>query len=497
MSRPSASHGMREEDMKLTVLTEEQIARVHEASLQILREIGVQVPHTQVRGSCREAGAWVDEDTALVKIPEALVEWSLAQAGKTFTIYGRNREKRAVFGAGKRNYNSISGEALWLDDQTGERRYATLDDVATAARLGDALPDLTIVGAMSDPHELSPEYGGLAAAAELVRNTTKPIGLWFHNRTVSRFIVQLLIAVAGSEEEARRYPLTYPLLEPISPLRFPFDGVDALYETARLNLPVPIGPMAQTGMSAPATLAGTLAQENAEILAGLCITQLIRAGTPVCYGGIPHAFDMRTTQMIFAGPEQALMAIAMTQMGKHYGLPVYINVGLTDSKIPDAQAGMEAGITLTCGALAGADIFGHLGICGMDQASSLDMLVMQHEMIGYVERIMRGITFEEDLGVDVLAAVGPGGTFMDQEHTARHFRRELWFPRLLDREFYDVWMSGGAKTMGQRCREEKEKLLKEHQPEPLSGEVEKEIAEILAGAARELERGGKDWRRAR
>ncbi len=473
--------------MELTVLTTAQIKRLHDASLQILNDVGVQVPHPDVRGRFKAAGASVDENTERVRIPETLVEQSLGQAGKGFTICGRDRGKKAVFGEGKRNYNSISGEALWIDDETGERRYASAADAGTAARLADALPDLTIAGAMSDPHELSPDYGAAACMAEMLKNTTKPLGLWFHNRTVSRFMVEIMIAVAGDEEEAAKHPLTYPFLEPISPLRFPFDGVDALYETARLNLPVPIGPMAQTGMSAPGTLAGTLAQENAEILAGVCIVQLISPGAPVCYGGIPHAFDMRTTQMIFAGPEQALMAIAMTQMGKHYGLPVYINVGLTDSKVPDAQAGMEAGMTLICGALAGADIFGHLGICGMDQASSLDMLVMQHELIGYVERFMRGINFDEEgLGLDVIAEVGPGGTFMDQEHTALHFRKELWFPRLLDRRFYDAWLQDGAKTMAQRCREEKERLLREHQPEPLPDDLEKEIERILAAARREV-----------
>jgi trimethylamine--corrinoid protein Co-methyltransferase len=482
--------------MKLEALSEKQIGRLHDASLWILKEVGVQVPHPEVRGLLREAGASVEESTERVRIPGAVVESSLRQAGKTFTIYGRDRTKRAVFGKGKRNYNSISGEALWIDDETGERRYAVLADAATAARLGDALPDLTIVGAMCDPHDLSPEYGGAAAMAEVVRNTTKPVGLWFHNRAVSRFLVELMIAVAGSEEEAARYPLSYPFLEPISPLRFPFDGTDALFETARLKLPVPIGPMAQTGMSAPGTLVGTLAQENAEILAGLCIVQAISPGVAVCYGGIPHAFDMRTTQMIFAGPEQALMAVAMTQMGKHYGLPVYVNVGLTDSKVPDAQAGLEAGMTLLCGALAGADIFGHLGISGMDQASSLDMLVMQHELIGYVERVMRGIEFtDEALGLEVIAEVGPGGTFMDQPHTAAHFRKELWFPRLLDREFFDAWAAGGRKTMADRCRAEKERLLREHQPVPLPEDVDKEIERILAAARRELEESGGSWRR--
>ncbi len=208
---------------------------------------------------------------------------------------------------------------------------------------------------------------------------------------------------------------------------------------------------------------------------------------PVCYGGIPHAFDMRTTQMIFCGPEQALMAVAMTQLGKRYGLPVYINVGLTDSKVADAQAGLEAGITLAAGALAGADIFGHMGICGVDQASSLDILMVQHEIMGYVERLVRGFEVnDETLALDAIAEVGPGGTFMDHEHTARHFREEIWFPRLLDRQFYDPWVASGRLSMAERARAEKERLLREHTVEPLPEDVEREVARITAAARREM-----------
>jgi trimethylamine--corrinoid protein Co-methyltransferase len=344
--------------MKITLLSDEQIGRLHAASLRILATIGVHVPHAEMLRRLAAAGADVCHQTQIVKLPEELVLESLAQAGKRFVIYGRDRTQRAQFGFGRRNYNSIAGEALWLDDNL-ERRYATLDDVRTASRLADALPRINIVGAMSDPHELPPAYRCVFVAAEQLKNTTKPITFWFHDRASARFLMELFAIVSGGEEDAVRYPLAYPFLEPISPLRFPQKGIDLLFETCRFNLPVPIGPMAQTGATAPATLAGTMAQENAEILAGICIVQQIRPGTPVCFGGIPHVFDMRTTQLVFAGPEQALLAVGMTQLGKSYGLPVYINVGLTDSKIPDAQAGLEAGVTLACGAMAGADIFGH------------------------------------------------------------------------------------------------------------------------------------------
>ena len=472
--------------MRINLLSDEQIGRLHQASLRILATIGVHVPHEEMLRMLAAAGADVCRETQIVKLPEKLVLESLEQAGKRFVIYGRDRTQRAQFGFGRRNYNSIAGEALWLDDNL-ERRYATLDDVRTASRLADALPRINIVGAMSDPHELPPAYRCVFVAAEQLKNTTKPITFWFHDRASARFLMELFAIVSGGEEEASRYPLAYPFLEPISPLRFPQKGIDLLFETCRFNLPVPIGPMAQTGATAPATLAGTMAQENAEILAGICLIQQIRPGTPVCYGGIPHVFDMRTTQLVFAGPEQALLAVGMTQLGKSYGLPVYINVGLTDSKIPDAQAGLEAGVTLACGAMAGADIFGHLGICGVDQASSLTMLVMQHEIIGYVESLLRDVEIsDEKLGLQTIQQAIEAGSFLAEEHTLRHFRSELWFPQLLDRRFFQSWADDGKQDMAARCRTMKDRLLREHEPTPMSDDTLRAVDQLLADAKRHL-----------
>ncbi len=472
--------------MKVTLLSSDQIEKVHSASLNILKKIGVHVPHEKVLKLFNEAGADVDMDRQIVRISENVVHNCLEVSKKQFTIYGRDRTKKAEFGFGKRNYNSIAGEPSWVDDNL-ERRYATLEDAATAAILVDGLPNINIVGAMSDAHEIPVEYRYVFIGAELLNNTTKPIHFWFHDRPSAKFILELFTIVAGSEEEAVRHPYAYPFLEPISPLKFPSDGIDLLFETSRHNLPVPIGPMAQIGATAPGTLAGTMAQENAEILAGNCIVQLIKPGTPVCYGGIPHAFDMSTMQMIFAGPEQALMAVGMTQMGKHYNLPVYINVGLSDSKIPDAQGGIEAGITLVCGAMAGADIFGHLGIAGVDQGTSLAMLMMQHEIIGYVERIMQGVEIsDEKFGIEVIEGAIHEGSFIAEEHTVKHFRQELWFPELLDRNFWENWASKGKKDMMSRCKEKKDRILKEHIPQPLDNETQKDVNKLLKDAKKHL-----------
>lgn len=471
------------------VLAENQIKRIHEASLAILKRVGVVVPHRELLERFAASGAEVDLAKQLVKIPEELVMRCLGQAGKQFTLYGRDLTRQARFGQGRRNFNSIAGEALWLDEIGGERRYPTIGDVATAAFLGDRLENINIVGAMADPHELPPQTSCVEVLATLLNHTVKPVTFWFHDRASARFINEIIIALRGNGQKAAQYPLCYPFLEPISPMRFPFNGIDLLFETSRLDMPVPIGPMAQMGVSAPATVAGTMAVENAEILAGVCITQLVKPGLPVCYGGICHAFDMSTTQMIFCGPEQAIFGVAMTQMGKSYGLPVYINVGLTDSKRPDAQAGLEAGVTLALGAASGADIFGHMGICGVDQAASLDMLILQNEIIGYVESALREIDFSDDaLGLELLVESGPGGSFIGHEHTAGHFRGELWFPKLLDRDYYQSWFDKGRLDVGERCKKSKMEMLEDFQSSPLPEPIAGEIAGITSAAKRELTR---------
>jgi len=473
--------------MKVEILNKEQIAKIHEASLEILERIGVIVPHDEILQRFTNNGATVDNKTKLVKIPKALVMDLISKALTKFTIYGRDLKNMAEFGVGKRNYNTSGGQALWIDNLGGKRRYTTKNNVITAVRFADALDQITIPGAMADPHELPVEWRCVEVAFEMIKNTTKPITFWLYDRTSAKYLVDLIIALRGNERDAENYPLFYPLFEPVSPLSFPFNGIDLLFETARLNMPVQIGPMAQMGLTAPITIAGTMAQENAEILAGICITQLIREGMPICYGGICHAFDMKTMQIIFSGPEQVIFSVAMSQMGKFYGLPVYINAGLTDSKNVDAQAGFESSLTLSMGVAAGADIFGHMGICGADQAASLDILIMQSEIISYIESMNREIKIGDDeFAINIIEEAGPKGSFIDKKHTFKHFKKELWFPTLLNRDSYDNWIKKGANSMEIRCRKRKEEILGTMSPEPLEKDVISDLEEIVSNAKKNL-----------
>ena len=183
------------------------------------------------------------------------------------------------------------------------------------------------------------------------------------------------------------------------------------------------------------------------------------------------------------------MAVAMVQMGRFYGFPVYINAGLTDAKALDAQAGAEKGTTMLLGALAGADMFGHAGICGTDHAGGLAWLLADHELMAYVTRIARGFDVgTETLGTDVIGQVGPGGSFLAEEHTVKHFRDELWLPGAAwTRQTWDAWTGDGGPTMGDRLRDEARRILREHRPKPLDEALANEIDRIVDAAQRDLE----------
>jgi trimethylamine--corrinoid protein Co-methyltransferase len=354
--------------------------------------------------------------------------------------------------------------------------------------VGDALPNVTIVGAMSVPADVPPPIRDVVLTAELVKRTTKPTRCWPISRQSSRYVLEIYQAIAGGREALRERPMTETLLEPISPLQLPETGLDVVLEFLEYGQPVSLGPMAMASGTAPATLAGTLAQENAEILAGLVVVQTCAPGTAVIYGGIPHIMDPRTSICSFGSPEQGLMALAMTEMGKHYGLPVYVNVNLTDSKALDVQAGFEKMGSLVLGILAGADLFGHAGIVGTDHAGSLPWLVVDDEAVAFASRICRGFEVgPETLALELIAEVAPEGDFLSHEHTVRHFREELWSPGPpWTRQPYEGWLEGGGKDMGERAAEKVDLILETHTPPPIDPALAREIDRIVEAARREL-----------
>ena len=413
----------------------------------------------------------------------------IARAGKKYSVYGRSADHVARFGHGDLVLMSSPGQYAWIDRQTGRRRPPTIQDLHNVIRLGDGLPHVTIVGAMAIVADVPVSYRDVFLTPELVKRSTKPTRCFVANGKTARYVLEIYRAVAGGDAALRARPMAQTFFEPTSPLTLPRDGLDVLAEFVRAGQPAGFGPMAMASGTAPATLAGTLAQENAEVLSGIVISQLLAPGTPVTYGGIPHVMDPRTSICSFGSPEQALMAVAMVQIARSYGFPVYVNVGITDAKTPDAQAGIEKSATMVLGVLAGADTFGHAGICGTDHGASLPWLVIDNELMAYVKRIARGMEVNpETLAVDVVHAVGPGGNYLAEEHTVRHFRNEIWAPgSVWTREVWDGWESSRQTTMGDRAGAEVQRILDTYQPEPMDEALAREIDRIVECARLELE----------
>ncbi|MHC4461008.1 MAG: trimethylamine methyltransferase family protein [Planctomycetota bacterium] len=475
-------------NIQVQILSDREIQTIHDASLAILKKTGIMVHHDEVLKLVAEAGAQVDNHSKVAHLPEQLVMDCIALAKKQYILYGRDLERTARFGYGDFVLMSSPGQYGWIDSHSGRLRSATIQDARDAICLGDALPNITIVGSMAQPEEVSQAYREVLLTAELVKGTSKPTRTWVFNRRTARYVLEIYRTIAGGEKALRDHPMIEAFLEPISPLQLPHDGLDVMMEFIQAGQPVSIGPMAMTSGTAPATLAGTLAQENAEILAGVVVSQLLAEGTAVTYGGIPHIMDPRTSICSFGSPEQMLMAQACVQMGRFYGFPVYINVGLTDAKVLDVQAGIEKGASMMLGALAGADMFGHAGICGTDHGASLAWLVIDDELMAYVKRVVRGFEVNTNtIATEVVDTVGPAGTYLAEEHTVKHFRDELWLPNpAWTRATWDAWEKEGRSSMADRALKKVERIMTTHKAKPMDEALAGEIDRIVECARREL-----------
>ena len=472
----------------ISLLSRSDIEAIHDTSLKILRDVGLRIHHVGVLERLAQAGAFVDRHPRIARFSEGQVMEALEVAGKRFIVRGRDPEHVARYGYGDVNLISSPGQYGWFDHHGGPRREPLIQDAIHAARVGDALPNITIVGAMTAPVDVPDPVRDVVLTAELVKHTAKPTRAWPVSRRSSRYVLEIYALLAGGKEAMRQTPMTDTFLEPISPLQLPDTGLDVMLEFLEYGQPVSIGPMSMVAGTGPATLAGNLAQENAEILGGIVTVQMLSPGTPVVYGGIPHILDPRTSICSFGSPEQGLMAVAMAEIGKSYGLPVYVNVNLTDAKTLDAQAGMEKMGSILLGMLAGADLLGHAGIVGTDHGGSLSWLVVDNEACAFVRRILHGFDVDEErLAFPVIAGVGPGGNYLSLEHTVRQFRKELWVPGTLwERDSYEAWSERGSQTMEQRAAARVDQILSGPPTSPIDPALEAEIDRIVAVAKRDL-----------
>jgi trimethylamine--corrinoid protein Co-methyltransferase len=460
-------------------LTEAQVEKIHEASLSILAKTGVDVESPEARARFRDAGAAVEGSR--VRFSTSLIERAVEFAPKQVLLAGRDASHDLSL-EGRRVYVGTGGAALKvMDFDTGEIRSALMRDVAEAARLVDALEHIHFYLIPVYPTNVPNERVEIHKYYLSIANTTKHVQGGVYTIQGVRDVVSMCEQVVGGARRLRERPIVSFITSwMVSPLKFSHSVTELLMEICRLRIPVVLSSAPMAGATAPVTLAGLLAQLNAEQLAGLTLTQLTSEGCPVLIGPIPATADMRSGKYLAGAVELGMCNAAMAQIAQRYRLPIYNSAGMTEAKVADVQAGMEKAQSLIQVALSGANFIHHAAGMLEDMSTiAYEQFVLDNEMLGMGMRAVRGIEVsDETLAVDVIDRVGPGGHFLTDEHTLRHMRTELYYPSpVFNRQRREVWEQGGSTDAWTRAKEVVRRVFQEHQPEPLDPEVDAWIRE--------------------
>lgn len=467
------------------VLSENQLEEIHYATLEVLEGTGVNVFDEEALDLFEKGGAFVDGNR--VRIPSALVERALRTVPSRVVLYGRDGSPRMLLEDHKFHFGPGPTNNFTFDVFTKERRKPRKEDVARAAILCDALPNIDYAMDLGTPSDVTPELADVHAFEALLLNTTKPIVHWAFDVQGYRLMVEMAAAVAGSLEELEKRPFICLYSEPSSPLQHSREAISKLLFMAKNRLPTVYTPCVMAGATAPATMAGTIVMANSECLAGLVASQLACEGAPFIMGGVVSIMDMSSTILSYGAPELSLAQAGLTELGHYYRIPVFGTAGCTDAKTLEPQAAIEAALSIMLAAESGANLVHDVGYLEFASTGSEPLLVMTDEIIGMVKRITRGIEVnEETLAGDVTHQVGPGGHYLGEDHTFRHFRSETWMPGLIDRSRYEEWVTRGKKTMGERVIEKAQRLLLEHKPEPLPDDVVARVKSIVERAEAEF-----------
>jgi trimethylamine--corrinoid protein Co-methyltransferase len=460
-------------------LTNEQVRRIHEASVSILEQTGVQVDEPETIRIFEQAGADIRGNR--VRIQKTLIEDVIDRAPTRVVLGGRNPEHDLILEDG-RVYIGTGGAALQVRDlDSGEIRRAVLEDVAQTARLVDALDNIHFYLIPIYPTDLPEETVEINKFYAALSNTTKHVQAGVYTVQGIRDVISMSERILGSSDELHKRPLVSFITSwMVSPLKFASDVTRLLMEVCQQRMPVVLSSAPMAGSTAPVTLAGMLAQLNAEQLAGLTLTQLIQPGCPVLLGPIPATVDLRSGKYLGGSAEFGLCNAAITQMAHFYQIPIYNSAGMTDAKIPDIQAGMEKAQSVLQVALAGANFIHHAaGMLENMSTIAYEQFVIDNDLLGMAMRAVRGIEInDETLALETIDRVGPGGHFLMEEHTLQHMRTEFFFPSpLFDRQSCETWENEGALDAWHRAKSITRSILEEHTPEPLDPQVDRWIRE--------------------
>ena len=468
---------------ELRVLSDEQIHDIHQAALEILWNTGVLVKAPVARDLLRQAGAWVDDETMICRIPGYIVEEALKRAPSSFTVYARNPANDVHVTTRSLHYEPMIGRLNCYDYATGTTHRTTLEDVGHLVKLADALPHYHLLhsGAIMPqidgvPIRATHVYGYLAS----VRNSSKVIKATSRERILAEDCLRMVAVIAGGESEFRRKPFTFTTDNPVAPLHHDRDQMEGALEFAKYGLPIDVTSEPQAGATSPVTLAGLLAQQTADVVSGITIIQLANPGNPVWYGTCGSIMDMRVGRIAIGAVEMGLINVASAQIAHCYDIPCRGTASATDSKLLDIQAGYEKATVLTMAVLGGVNKIFYPGTMEGALTISKESLVIDDEIVGGLYRVLEGVDVNKmTLALDVIDRVGPGGHFLSQRHTMQFLESEQFIPPLGDRQTREKWEEAGGKGVADRAHERVAQILAEHQVDPLDATVEAELERIV------------------
>jgi trimethylamine--corrinoid protein Co-methyltransferase len=457
-------------------LTDEQLDKLHHASLEILSRTGALFYDDEALALFKKAGASISNGN-LVKIPSKLVDWAVRIAPKNIPIYDQTGRQTMLLG-GYRSFFGVGSDCMHIYDlDTGIRRLAVLEDVIQGARLVDSLPDLDFVMSMFLPSDIPPEIYERRQMAVMLQESMKPIVFVGIEENSTVFAIEMASIVSGGIEELQRRPFIINYVNTVSSFKHNQESVRRMLYAAERNIPTIYAPGNTPGVTSPMTIAGSLAVGNAGQLAGLVLSQIKREGSPFLRsnpGGF--AMDMRSMVNLYTAPDVGPYG---WDMAHYYGIPTFGAAGCSDSKIFDGQAAAEAAMTLFENAVNGVNLVHDVGYLDCAMTGSLELVSFCAEVIGWLRQYLKEFEIsDETLALDLIHELGPEGHFLEAEHTLRHVR-ETWAPKIMDRLDYPRWEDSGSTTLQQRANHLVKEILDHHRVEPLSQKTIDKLEEIV------------------
>ncbi|MCV2866648.1 trimethylamine methyltransferase family protein [Albidovulum sediminicola] len=462
-------------------LTQAEMERIHDLVLRLLEDLGLSQVTPSLERRAVEAGCRVDE-TGRLRFPRALVEDVIARTRRKFTLHGLDPVHDLEIG-GRRVHTGTGGAApTIMDFDSGRYRESTVADLYDIARLVDRLDNIhwyhrSVVARDTDTIldlDINTTYACLSG-------TTKSIAVSYTDGNSVRAVQPMLDMVAGGEGKFRERPFcTAVCCHVVPPMRFATESCDALEAAVLAGMPILLVSAGQAGATAPAALAGAVAQACAEVLAGLILCNLVDPHCRGIFAAWPFVSDLRTGAMSGGSGEQALLSAACAQMAGFYDLPNSVPAGMTDSKLPDVQAGGEKGYTISLAAHAGATMIHECaGMQGSLMGTTLESYVLDNDLLGAILRTVKGVEVSEDtLNFDVVRDVVMGaGHYLGHPQTFARMKTDYVYPEIADRRSISEWQEAGARDARAVARDRVRRILSEHYPGHIAESVDARLRE--------------------